>query len=204
LSLEEEDVLATLSGIRAVVNSGKANPSKESREHVLWEENGLLTITGGKLTTFRVMAHDVLRALRGRLPERAQPQLARVLDEPPALPEAIGLTPAAASRLAGRYGADGPLLLQAAGDGELEPIAGTPSLWAELRWAARDEGVVHLEDLLLRRLRLGLLLPEGGRLWMDAIRAVAQPELGWDDQCWEAEAAAYAALWRAAYSLPSR
>ena len=48
------------------------------------------------------------------------------------------------------------------------------------------EGVVHLDDLLLRRVRLGLLLPHGGLADMDAIRAIAQPELGWDDARWRA------------------
>ena len=58
------------------------------------------------------------------------------------------LDPGVALRLFGRYGADTPDLLQAAQPDELQPIDGAPSLWAELRWAARDEGVVHLDDLL--------------------------------------------------------
>jgi glycerol-3-phosphate dehydrogenase len=77
-------------------------------------------------------------------------------------------------------------------------------MWAELRWAARSEGVVHLDDLLLRRVRLGLLLPQGGASWMAQVRAVAQPELGWDDRRWEAEESAYLARWRACYALPGR
>jgi len=76
------------------------------------------------------------------------------------------------------------------------------SLWAELRWAARDEGVVHLDDLLLRRVRLGLLLPGGGVPILERVRAIAQPELGWDDARWLTEADAYAALWAQAYSSP--
>ncbi len=48
--------MSTYSGLRSVVNTGKADPSKESREHALWDENGLLTVSGGKLTTFRIMA----------------------------------------------------------------------------------------------------------------------------------------------------
>jgi glycerol-3-phosphate dehydrogenase len=64
LNLSLDDVQGTFSGIRAVVDTGKTDPSKESREHVLWNENGLITVTGGKLTTFRIMAHDTLRAAR--------------------------------------------------------------------------------------------------------------------------------------------
>jgi len=61
--------------------------------------------------------------------------------------------------------------------------------------------VVHLDDLLLRRLRLGILLPEGGLPLMDRIRSIAQPELGWDDNRWQTEADRYSALWRRCYSV---
>ncbi|GAG92518.1 unnamed protein product, partial [marine sediment metagenome] len=64
LELSLNDVLSTFSGIRAVVDTGRADPSKESREHVIWQEKGLVTVAGGKLTTFRVMAHDALRAIQ--------------------------------------------------------------------------------------------------------------------------------------------
>ncbi|NIS80137.1 MAG: FAD-dependent oxidoreductase, partial [Anaerolineales bacterium] len=74
--------------------------------------------------------------------------------------------------------------------------------WAELRWAAQAEGVVHLDDLLLRRVRLGILLPRGGMQWMERIRAIAQPELDWDDERWTLEARRYAHLWDSYYSLP--
>ncbi len=89
----------------------------------------------------------------------------------------------------------------AAGPGELDVIPGTETLWAELRWAARSEGVVHLDDLLLRRVRLGIIAPQGGLLLMDRIRAIAQPELGWDDERWHVEAMNYARLWKESYSI---
>ncbi len=205
LDLSESDVLATLAGIRAVHDTGKADPSKESREHVLWQESGLLSVAGGKLTTFRVMAHDALRRVRRDLPGRPRfRERARVLAPAPGaetLPAA--LAPGQRLRLVGRYGQEAPALVAAASPGELEAtIAGSASVWAELRWAARAEGVVHLEDLLLRRLRLGLLLPRGGLDCLTQIRAVAQPELGWNDARWAAEAAAYERLWAEQYYLP--
>ncbi|HET9981499.1 MAG TPA: hypothetical protein VFQ32_13705, partial [Ktedonobacterales bacterium] len=55
---------------------------------------------------------------------------------------------------------------------------------------------------LLRRVRLGLLLPEGGAARLAAIRAICQPELGWDDARWQVEEARYLALWRASYRVP--
>lgn len=207
--LSLDDVIASYAGVRPVIGSGKADPSKESREHVVWQENGLLTVTGGKLTTFRVIALDALRAVRDRLPDmpkfqRHVPVLDAVDVALPVTDGALWLDMATRRRLLGRYGADAPALVAAAQPGELAPIPGTQALWAELRWAARDEGVVHLDDLLLRRVRLGLLLPEGGARIMDRVRAICQPELGWDDARWEAEETAYRALWRAHYSLPDR
>jgi glycerol-3-phosphate dehydrogenase len=73
-----------------------------------------------------------------------------------------------------------------------------------LRWAARAEGVVHLDDLLLRRVRLGLLLPRGAEALLPQVRAICQAELGWDDATWEREQAAYLALWHRCYSLPDK
>jgi glycerol-3-phosphate dehydrogenase len=68
--------------------------------------------------------------------------------------------------------------------------------------AARSEAVVNLEDLLLRRVRLGLLLPRGGLDQLAEIRRIAQPELGWDDARWEREVNAYEATWKKAYAPP--
>jgi glycerol-3-phosphate dehydrogenase len=204
LNLTLQDVVSTFSGIRAVVDTGKADPSKESREHVLWNEAGLLTVTGGKLTTFRVMAHDALRYIRHLLP--GHPRLnrrKRVLDEPPV--EALldsDLEPPIRLRLLGRLGKNTPELLAISPQEELSLIGETPYLWSELRWAARAEAVLHLDDLLLRRVRLGLVAPQGGIPLLDSIRSIVQPELGWDDGRWQREAEAYRQLWERAYSLP--
>ncbi|HKZ71012.1 MAG TPA: glycerol-3-phosphate dehydrogenase/oxidase [Anaerolineales bacterium] len=203
LALETSDVLATLAGVRGVLDTGQADPSKESREHVLWSENGLLTVTGGKLTTFRLMAHDALNAARAHLPSqiRFDPR-ERVLDASPAEETPFDLNPALSARLIGRYGVEARQLIAMAQPGELESIGDTPSVWAEVRWAARAEGVIHLDDLLLRRVRLGLLLPNGGLDYLDHIRAIAQPELGWDDEQWTQEVVSYSQLWKRAYSMP--
>jgi glycerol-3-phosphate dehydrogenase len=199
--LTPEDVQCTYSGVRPVINTGKSDPSKESREYVLWSENGLLTITGGKLTTFRLMACEALNKIRMCIPDC--PDLnprQRVLNPPPSEVEfPAGLSPAARLRLLGRHGQNTPALMQAGGAKEFEGIGGSPALWAELRWAARAEAVVHLDDLLLRRTRLGLLLPRGGQDCMQSIRAVVQPELGWEDARWESEAACYIDLWQRCY-----
>ncbi len=203
LNLTLADVISTYAGVRPVIGAGQADPSKEARDHAVWEEEGLLTVTGGKLTTFRLIALDALRAVRHRLP--ALP----VLDEQQPVLNTVDMTlPAALTepvrrRLLGRYGADAATVVQAAQPGELEPLPGTRTLWAELRFAAASEGVIHLDDLLLRRVRVGLLLPEGGAPLLPQVRAICQPALGWDDERWQAEEQAYRTLWQRCYSLPA-
>ncbi|HEU4785124.1 MAG TPA: glycerol-3-phosphate dehydrogenase C-terminal domain-containing protein, partial [Ktedonobacterales bacterium] len=159
---------------------------------------------GGKLTTFRESALLALTAIRERIPGMALPASdATPLDPVEPLTEgAASLSPEQRQRLAGRYGADAAALVAASRPGELAAIPDTAILWAELRWAARMERVQHLDDLLLRRVRLGLLLPEGGAAHLPAIRAICQPELGWGDARWHEEEARYRALWRACYRVP--
>jgi len=199
-----DDVIATFSGLRPVIDTGKTDPSKESREYAIWDEDGLITVSGGKLTTFRLMARDALKMARrylGKIPFDPQnPVLKSLSDQSFALLETDSFKPAQRLRLLGRYGPQAAQTLVTAAPSEREVIATTPYLWAELRQAACCEGVVHLDDLLLRRVRLGLLVPNGGLDVMDRIREIIQSELGWDDARWEQEAAAYAQLWQKAYS----
>jgi glycerol-3-phosphate dehydrogenase len=202
-NLMEADVLATFAGVRGVVDTGKQDPSKESREHILWHENALVTVTGGKLTTFRVMANDTLRSIRHRLPnEAALSKADHILDPPPAercMPAA--LDGATCQRLLGRYGRETPAMLAHAKSEDFQKIGHSTHTWLELRFAAREEGVVHLDDLLLRRLRLGITLREGALELIDRIRAIAQPELGWSDERWQLEVERYAQIWDSAHRL---
>lgn len=201
LGLKEDDIQATCSGIRGVVDTGKENPSRESREYALWKEKGLLTVTGGKLTTFRVTGHDVMRAARAHFPSKPffdhrVPVFNQVETQADSLDS---IDRGLRTRLLGRYGNRAASLVAGSSPGELEPIGSSPFLWAELRWAARAEGVNHLEDLLLRRIRLGLTLPNGGFELIEKIRKTIQSDLEWDDERWEAEARAYQTLWNRAY-----
>ncbi len=198
----QADVLSSFSGLRPLVcPQGPAHPSAVSRRHVVWDEHGLITITGGKLTTFRIMALAALQAALKYLPETPRRRPNKPLFAPGELPDSLPQLPPEHLRyLAGRYGADTPRLLASADPAELTPVASLRGLWAELRWAARACSVVHLDDLLLRRVRLGLLLPRGGADHLARIRQIVQPELGWDDQRWQAEERAYLRTWRRYYA----
>jgi glycerol-3-phosphate dehydrogenase len=217
LGLKAELAVASMAGVRPVIGTGKADPSAESREHVVWEEDGLVTVTGGKLTTFDAIARDALHRIGPRLGGAGKRAGGALRDGPAPVrkagpldvivvpPDVIGqnLEEAAMRRLVGRHGRETGQAIVAAGSGETAPIEGTRDRWLDIRWAARSEAVVHLDDLLLRRVRLGLQLPEGGAAVLGRVRSIAQPELGWDDSRWAAEEAAYQRLWATAYAPPS-
>ncbi|HKC24329.1 MAG TPA: glycerol-3-phosphate dehydrogenase/oxidase [Thermoanaerobaculia bacterium] len=202
LGLSSKDAIASTCGIRPVIASGKKSPSAESREHAVLEESGLVTVMGGKLTTFRLVAGEALSRLSSLFPSLATPTSGRVLDEVPEPPALVALGRRRARRLLGRYGADAEAVAECAVDGELTEIPGTDILWAELRFAARAEGVLHLDDLLLRRVRLGLLVEEGAARHLPRIREICQGELAWDDARWNEEETAYRAEIARAWSVP--
>jgi glycerol-3-phosphate dehydrogenase len=199
LGLTEKDIVSSFSGLRPVIYAGAATPSKESRAHALWEENGLITITGGKYTTFRIMSRQAINRVLARLGKSETANRECIFDPLPDL-SSFSLEPLTIAYLAGRHGNETARLLAAAKQGEMEPIEQLPNIWAELRWAAREEGVEHLDDLLLRRVRLGLLLPYGASGLLPRIRSIVQPELGWSDERWQQEETAYLKTWQRYYS----
>jgi glycerol-3-phosphate dehydrogenase len=163
----------------------------------------LLTVSGGKLTTFRIMARDALKAARKYLGHVGfdvnTPVLTPILSEAESALAQTRLPPAQQVRLLARYGIRNTQIFL--NDPCRETISNTPYLWAEVRHAAREESVIHLDDLLLRRVRLGLLASNGGMDLLPRIRAIVQLELGWDDARWDKEVSSYLELWKCAYSL---
>jgi len=199
------DVLSTWSGVRPVVGSAAGEhqdkPSNETREHVLWQEPGCVTLAGGKLTTFRPQAIEVLKACADMLGRSFEDDAAQVFAAVPPLANP-GLSPGQWRRLAGRHGRDLPRLAQLLTELGHETVGVTDTLWAELAFACEAEMVLHLDDLLLRRTRLGLLLPHGGADYFPVIRQLCQSRLGWNDECWQQEQQRYQALWQRHHGLP--
>lgn len=204
--IQEKDVISSWAGVRPLVASGAKNSSKESRDHTVWKDGRVVSVSGGKLTTFRLIALDVLKEARDELPECEVDKKAPVFTiTDPAI--ASLASEQMAHRLAGFYGRDTDEIIGTAkahgGAEDLEPIPGTHTCWAELRWQAASEAVVHLDDLLLRRSRLGLLLKNGGLDLLPDLKERLQPMLGWSDEHWAAEVERYRRLWSQFYSLPS-
>ena len=200
--LERKDIVSSFAGLRPIISSGSgADPSQESRAHVVWEEEGLITVTGGKLTTFRIMAEQALKMASASLPGKPDfSKRVRYFNPLPQADPTDGMNLKDWTYLMGRYSSETNTLIAAAQKGELEHIDTLPNIWAEIRWAARDSGVQHLDDLLLRRVRVGMLLPEGAQPQMAKIRSIAQPELGWSDERWMEEEKRYQKIYRAYYS----
>ncbi len=198
------DVIASWAGVRPLVASGAGSSSAEKRDHSIWNDAGLISVSGGKLTTFRLIALDVLAAAQSSIAGYPAENFAQRVFTPVSQAEpALQLLPQEQKKkFCGYYGMDVKPLLQNARPEELTPVTGTRTLWAELRWAAGHEAVLHLDDLLLRRTRLGLLLADGGLQYAGEIQPICQQELGWDDERWQQEAERYRQIIRRYYSLP--
>ncbi|MBW2595946.1 MAG: glycerol-3-phosphate dehydrogenase/oxidase [Deltaproteobacteria bacterium] len=207
LDVSADNCISTFAGIRPVLSEGKLSPSEESRDYVVWKDKGLVTVTGGKLTTFRKMAWDTLKAAKPFLPPvrftgRRDPVFFPVPDTIPK--EDFGLSAEIWRRLYGRYGKAADELVKTAATADLTTIPGTFTLWAELPFTAKHEQVKHLSDLLLRRVRIGLLTPMGGKEYIKRIQKLCESSLPWDRKRWKQEIRDYLDLWRQSYSIPGR
>jgi glycerol-3-phosphate dehydrogenase len=161
VSVRREDVIGAYAGLRPLLAGGSGSTADLSRRHaVLTGPDGVVTVVGGKLTTYRRMAADAIDAVvRGR-GLSAGPCRSRRIPLPGAAPPEVLATVPAPRRLVARYGTEAVRLLAEAGDDPrlLTPVvAGSPVLGAELLWAVRHEGALDVDDLLDRRTRLGLV-----------------------------------------------
>lgn len=197
----ESDIRGAFAGLRPIVAApGVENPSVASREEALWEEDGLLSVAGGKLTTWRAMAEEVVDlALRRLPPERARlaAPCATVktpvgspapADLPQRLGAAFAVTPETARALSRRLGGQAWKACEGADPAELRPLLdGTDLSTAEVRAHLHHGAVLRLEDLLLRRARFGMWNPAVARELVPRLEAVFREEFGWDGARWEVE-----------------
>jgi glycerol-3-phosphate dehydrogenase len=166
VSLGPEHATGAYAGVRPLVSSGDSRKSVDiSRKAELYEtSSGLITITGGKLTTWRRMARLVVDRIAERdgreAPCRTHEIPLGAPVDPAALPRVDGVGEATYAMLAGRYGHAADRVLRIARDDPAlaAPIVpDLPDLLAEASFAARHEQARSVGDVLLRRTRLGLL-----------------------------------------------
>jgi glycerol-3-phosphate dehydrogenase len=205
-NITTDDIISTWSGVRPVIGSDSAtDPSKERRDHAVWVDSGLVTVSGGKLTTFRLIALDALNAAAPALGALSVQEASDAIFRKPTVSASridVDDKPWVL-RMIGRYGDHAKTLLDEATEDERHLIGDTQFCLAECRFAARYEAVLHLDDLLLRRTRLGSLLERGGETVFSALESICREELNWDTARWQAEVARYREIWRKHYYLPT-
>jgi glycerol-3-phosphate dehydrogenase len=161
-ALTPADVVGSFAGLRPLAAGGQGRSADLSRRHVVrTRDDGLVTVYGGKLTTYRKMAEDAVDAVLAAHPElSAQPCRTRRLPLVGAAPPAELAGVPARARLVRRYGTEAPAVAALAADDPtlLDPVAaGLPVLGVELRFGLEHEGALGIEDLLERRTRLSLV-----------------------------------------------
>lgn len=203
-----KDIMGAFAGVRPVIDDGAATPSAASREEAIWHENGLLSVAGGKLTTWRSTAEQVVDIALGHLPAERRRRAAPCATAgtplagraPFDLAERLlaahsDLEPAVAGGMARRLASLAWTACELAQDrGDRRPLApGVDLCAAEVRAHLRYGGVLHLTDLLLRRVRIGMWRPDLARELVPRLRKTMCRELGWSHQRWNAEVERYAA-----------
>jgi glycerol-3-phosphate dehydrogenase len=223
--LRAEDIEGVYAGLRPLLSAearGRAAPhtvdeqtSALSRRHAVVEPMlGLMLVAGGKYTTYRVMAADVVDraarrlgglATRGGLVPASRTQdlpllgadgYRRLWTNRAELARRHNVSVGVVEHLLERYGALAvPVLALANADPRLcRPLAGAPEyLAAEVAYAARAEGALHLDDVLARRTRISIETPHRGAASALDAAAIMAEALGWDDATRAGEVDAYLA-----------
>jgi glycerol-3-phosphate dehydrogenase len=221
--LTRADVIAVYAGLRPLVSSPDGNGSKGargargakgskpttkvSREHVVdVPVPGLVSIAGGKFTTYRLMARDVVDAAVGgfdrvvpasvteKLPLLGADGLAAVQAGAPRLAEDYRVPQAVVEHLLGRYGTLATEVLDLIRDdpGLARPLAeGHPYLRAEVAYAVTHENALHVEDVLMRRMRLFIESADSGTGAAADVSSIMGRLLGWNRRRRAAETRRY-------------
>jgi len=207
--ITHDDIEGVYAGLRPLLAGESEESSALSREHAVARVvPGLVSIAGGKYTTYRVMAADAVDLAAQELLKRVAPSCTdrvpllgadgyfALENQVPALAAEYGLHPYRVRHLLDRYGS---LLREVLEPGRDDPtllatVPGAPDyLMAEIRYAVTHEGALHLEDVLTRRTRISIEYPHRGEESAAAVAAVMAPVLDWSDAERDREVATYVA-----------
>jgi glycerol-3-phosphate dehydrogenase len=207
--LQHEDIVGVFAGLRPLLAGESEATSQLSREHAVARPvPGLVTIAGGKYTTYRVMAEDAVDATAPDLTRPLPPSVtaevpllgadgyAALVNQADQMAEEYGLPVWRIRHLLDRYGSMTEDVLAPAVDDAslLEPLAGADEyLRAEVRYGATHEGALHLDDLLARRTRVSIETPHRGVESAEAAGSLVADVLGWTEQRLQAEVEVYQA-----------
>jgi glycerol-3-phosphate dehydrogenase len=221
--LTRADVIGVYAGLRPLIDPAESNGAKPttklSREHVVdVPVPGLASIAGGKFTTYRLMARDVVDAVvadfsrevpgsvTDQVPLLGADGLAAVQPAAGRLAEDYDVTQAAVEHLLGRYGALTENVLSLVRDDPAlaRPLAeGHPYLRAEVTYAVTHESALHVEDVLMRRTRLFIEAADGGAGAAADVAAIMGRLLGWSRRRRAAEIRRYLDLLEAERVVPA-
>ena len=219
VGLTRADVVGTYAGLRPLIAPSDGSTVKASREHrVTVEPNGVVRIGGGKYTTYRVMARDVIDTVLGRDEARQRPSdtaerrlvgaadtdaLARIAGELSTIAAVRAVGTETASRLVARHGTEAPAVVALGAELDLlRPLVpGRAFLEAEVTWAARSEMALSIDDVLARRTRLAQELPDRGAAIAPRVAEILAADLGWGEARQRLEVSGYMASARSEFSV---
>ena len=216
LDLTRADALGAFAGLRPLVGVPGGDTARISREHTIHREaSGLVRVSGGKYTTYRLMARDAVDVALGDVEPRPtsrtadlpllgaaqRDELDRLAVE---LAASAGLEPGQATSLVQRHGRDARDVVALGRERDLlRPLAAEgPHLEAEVAWAVRQELALDLDDVLARRLRLAMARRDRGAAVAARTAAIMAADLGWDAARQAAEVTAYLASAHREYDVP--
>lgn len=195
--LDRDDIEAVYAGLRPLAHSPDGDTTKASREHTITRPTpGMVTITGGKYTTYRVMAADAVDAVAegfsravpasstARLPLLGARGFSAVWAGRAWLARDAGLPLSRLEHLLRRYGALATEVLDALAErpGLDQPIPGAEDyLQVEAWYAATHEGARDLADVLSRRTRISMETADRGEAAAEGVARVVGEALGWTD-----------------------
>ena len=195
--LSRDDILGVYVGLRPLLDAKADDTTKLSREHAVAEPiPGLVSIAGGKYTTYRVMAADAIDMAASGLGKNVPPSSTHEVvllgsdewqhwsQQADELAASSALDRDIIERLLWRHGNQIIDVLEIAdSDPALAaPLPGGGYLAAEVVHAARHEGALHLDDVLARRLRVSIENEERGNLAAESAASLMGRELGWSDE----------------------
>ena len=208
--LTRDDIIGTYAGLRPLLQPKVLDESKStkvSREHTVTEViPGMVAIAGGKLTTYRVMAEDAVNFALGQSLAKARPSVTAQLpllgaegfdaveNQARRLGVKYGFDADRLHHLVRRYGSELPDLFAAIDEDPSlgKPLEAAPQfLRAEVHRACAVEGALHLEDILVSRVRLNSEARDRGGAAVDEVAEIAAAVLGWDEARLEQEKSNY-------------
>ncbi len=211
--LRHEDIEGVYAGLRPLLQGENDATSLLSREHAVSQSvSGLITVAGGKYTTYRVMAKDVVdiaaRGLDQKVPECCTDEIPLIgaagyrahWNRRETLAEESGLHVAVVEHLLTRYGSRIHELFELIRETPslAEPIEGAPTYLAvEIHYATSFEGALHLDDVLTRRTRISIETFDRGVIAARSTARLMAAILGWDDATLDREIEHYEARVRA-------